>query len=211
MEKTGKEFAFILIIMGIACLVSWKLYFKTYTSSDTVNIHNFPRRLDSWTSRDLLIPEREYAIMETHNAFSRVYRHPSGKEVFLYIVYSQTNRKVSQPPEISYTGSGVSVVSRIKEINFLPSRKIINVNKLLLEQGDTRQVSYYWFKVGDSFTSSYWKQQSLVAWNTLLGKSASSALIRISATIETNDTQQAEQDVEEFSQLIIPALSTYLP
>lgn len=211
MKRTDKKFAFILVVMGIACLVSWKLYFKTYTQSDTVNIHNFPRRIGAWTSKDLPIPEREYAILETRNAFFRVYRHLSGKEVFLYIVYSQTNRKVSQPPEISYAGSGVSVVSHIKEVNFLPSHKIINVNKLLLEQGDTRQLAYYWFKVGDSFTHSYWKQQGLVALNTILGKPASSALIRISTVIKDANMEGAQQDVEDFASLIIPTLTTYLP
>ena len=74
-----------------------------------------------------------------------------------------------------------------------------------------RHYSFYWFKVVDSFTASYWKQQGLIAMKTLSGKPASSALIRVSSTIKGKDEAMSIADMKEFSRLIIPHIQKYMP
>ena len=158
------------------------------------------------------ITEDEYALLETRNAFTRRYFTQDGKEVYIFIVYSQHNRKVSHPPEVCYLGNGVSIIkSEMERLDGPKEYSLLKTNKLLLEKGDLRQVAYYWFKVGHSFTANYWKQQGLIALKTLLGKPASSALIRVSASVKDSATANAEQDMKDFIQIMIPLLFKYLP
>ena len=211
-KKDWSYWVLVLILVG-AGVVSWQLFFKKYHQEDTVNIHHFPKKIGDWASLDLPIPEDVYGILETRNVFTRRYRNAEGSDVYLMLVYSQNNRKVSHPPEVCYTGSGVSILSNapayIKADQ--SGRRVIKVNQLFVEQRGAQQIMYYWFKVGDTFTASYWKQQGLIVWKTLLGQPASSALLRLSTPIPDQGTAKAYEAINEFAQIVIPHLIDYLP
>ncbi|MBF0532567.1 MAG: EpsI family protein [Candidatus Omnitrophica bacterium] len=199
----------LLIIAGI---ISWRFYFQAYIQQDSVSVHAFPRTVGKWTSEEIPISDNEYAILETRNVFIRKYTSPEKEEVYLYVVYSQNNRKISHPPEICYTGGGETILSKK---NFLipvsGPEKNLTVNELHLDQGTVEQISIYWFKVGSQFTSDYLKQQFLLALNSLTGKPSSSAMIRVSSVINGKDLTTTEDVVKKFSQLILPELKKYLP
>ena len=210
-SKINGSYIVLIFLLIIAGIISWSQFFKTYHQQDTINIHQFPKEIGDWKSWDLPIPEDVYAILETRNVFTRQYSDSAGKEAYLMLVYSQNNRKVSHPPEICYAGSGVSILSNEPIYVKLNSGKSIKVNRLFVEQRNIQQMMYYWFKVGDSYTSNYWKQQLLIVWKTLLGKSASSALIRISVPIDAAGPVKAEATSNEFLQTIFPYFKEYLP
>ena len=205
-------------LLGLACLVSWNYYFRVYAQADTVSIHEFPKTIGAWVSEEIPLTAVEYSILETKNAFTRRYKTPSGQEVYLFIVYSQNNRKVSHPPEVCYAGNGLTLLNNTpdqvagrRSLDPSAEEHTIGVNKLLLEKGSFQQIAFYWFKVGDSFTPNYWKQQILIALKTLLRKPSSSALIRVSAVVANGDQARSERELKEFSQGIIPYLFKYLP
>jgi EpsI family protein len=207
-----KTDSFVLIAMFlIVGLVSWNFYFKTFHQQDTVDIHEFPKTIEGWTSEELVITEDEYRILETKNAFVRQYTSPGGEDVILFVVYSQNNRKVAHPPEICYTGGGVVISDSVHDSIPIDSENtVIDVNRLSLEAGQDKQFSFYWFKVGDSFTPNYWKQQLLIAFKTLTGQSVGSALVRVSTSIAGDETA-ATARVKEFTNLMLPSLKQYLP
>jgi EpsI family protein len=211
-QKISVSYIVLTVLLIASGIVSWKVFFKEYRQQDTVNIHHFPKKVGSWVSVDLPIAEDVYAILETRNVFTRRYKNEDGRGAYLLLVYSENNRKVSHPPEICYTGSGVSILSNEPayiEMNGLKKR--IKVNRLFVEQGNTQQIMYYWFKVGDTFTANYWKQQALIVWKTLLGQRASSALLRVSVTIDEKGVPEAVETINQFSQVISPHLLEYLP
>src|SRR3989338_3669309 len=100
MKRFDKSTLFILGIFAVSLAISWQLYFKQYLQKDTVSISVFPEKIGPWRGEDIPLQDTDYEILETKNAFVRRYTTPEGKEVFLFIVYSQNNRKVSHPPEI---------------------------------------------------------------------------------------------------------------
>ncbi len=168
--------------------------------------------IGQWVSEDLLITAEEKAILETDNVFVRRYKKARGEEVFLFIVYAQNNRKVSHPPEICYTGGGAAILDSVHDefrAEFQDTE--IKVNRLTVEKGRVKQIFAYWFKVGGSYTSNYWQQQGLIALNSLLGKPASSALIRISATVGDDGESDVTRRIKEFGRLIVPHLQKHLP
>lgn len=214
MSKNQIERSSVVLLAAflVAGLVSWTLFFKQYHQRDTVNVHLFPNTIGQWTATELPITDTEYAILETRNAFVRQYKHPDGREVLLFIVYSQNNRKVSHPPEICYTGSGATILNRKRVSMNVASQSLpLQANQLTVELGDTSQLSYYWFKVGDTFTPDYWRQQFLIAIKSLIGKPASSALIRVSANAEAGKPEEAAKVVGEFTSEAFLLLLKYLP
>jgi EpsI family protein len=209
--KFDINFILMLLFLGFIGMISWQLYLKESEMKDTVDIHQFPKSIAGWESEEMEITEQEYAILETRNAFARKYTHPDGRTAHLFIVYSQNNRKVSHPPEVCYTGSGLTILKKNLAVIELPTSPYkIQTNQLFVEQKNIRQLSYYWFKVGTTFTPNYWKQQFLIAFSTLTGQHASSALIRIS-TLKKENESGSEETLNQFTKLITPLLFQYLP
>lgn len=204
------NFKMIAIILLCVSLLSSFLFYYT-PKEDTVNIHLFPKTIGPWTSEELTITEDEYAILETRNAFVRRYTNQDSKEqVYLYIVFSQNNRKVAHPPEICYTGSGLTIVET-KDVTLNTSPQPTQAKRLILEKKSFRHMAYYWFKVADTFTPHYWSQQILIAIKTLLGQPASSALVRLSVDIKDDqDILEKSKTIEHFAQDILNPLYNYL-
>jgi len=212
MKINNLSYWFICALFLTVGTLSWKVYFKSYVQKDNTSIHHFPKVIGGWASEDLPISDDEKALLETDNVFVRRYTNSNDEEVFLFIVYSENNRKVSHPPEICYTGGGATILSSVSDSIPSDSQDLsIDVRRLKIERGRIIQIFAYWFKVGDSFTSNYWKQQSLIAFKSFLGQPASSALIRISSTVKNNSDANATILIKKFGKLIIPHLKTYLP
>jgi len=212
MKTNNFSYWFILVLFLAAGTLSWRVYFKSYVQSDNLSIHHFPKVIGNWVSEDLPISDDEKALLETDNVFVRRYTNSTDEEVFLFIVYSENNRKVSHPPEICYTGGGATILSSVSDSIPSDSQDLsIDVRRLKIERGRIIQIFAYWFKVGDSFTSSYWRQQGLIALKSLLGQPASSALIRISSTVKNDNDADATLRIKKFGKLIIPHLKFYLP
>lgn len=209
---TDKKFLSLIAVFLFATLITWNSHFKEYFQADTVDIHKFPKHLGTWTAAELTISEEEYAILETRNVFARRYTDDTGRTADLLIVYSQHNRKVSHPPEICYTGGGITILSNLPAaVKVATPPGLIRANKLLLEKKKTQHLSYYWFKVGNTFTSNYWKQQLLIVTKTLLGQPSGSALIRVSSGIQDGEQKTAEQNISDFIRVITPQIPQYLP
>ena len=213
MKKNSNQIVLICVTLVATAVISWGLYFKQAVEKDTVDINSFPKTIGTWTSVDMNITKDEFAILETNNAFMRQYTNSVDKsQVYLYLVYSQTNRKVAHPPEICYTGSGLTITEDVHDTIPVQYKNLtIQVNRLHLSKGNFAQISYYWFKVGDDFTSNYWKQQMLIAFYTLLGKHHSSALVRVSADIKNADVNKTAQSIKDFVNLVLPDIFKYLP
>ena len=210
MKSKNTEYLIIICVLIIGGILSWSFYFRVYHMLDTVDINHFPKNIGEWSSNDLPLSKLELDILETKNAFVRRYTAPGNKEIYLFIVYSQNNRKVAHPPEICYTGSGASILNSTRDSVALDKSTEINANRLIVEFKKTKQVIFYWFKVGDSFTASYWQQQFLIAMKLMTGKPSGSALIRLSAIIK-DDEKTAVEDIKEFGKQITPFLDQYLP
>ncbi len=203
----------IQAVLLVTLVLSWNFYFQTATEHDTVNIADFPKTVETWVSEDLPISKEDLSMLETRNAFVRRYTNTSdGGEVYLFLVYSQHNRKVSHPPEICYLGSGVSIIQNVHDpIQVEYKNLTIPTNRLKLLRQNFEHISFYWFKIGKTFTSNYWGQQILIALNAIRGGTAGSALIRISADVVSGDQEKAIKNIKSFTSSITPALFQYLP
>lgn len=211
--KLNKNILLIIVMLIVSGSVSWFSFFSQYTQRDTVNIHLFPKTVGEWTATEIPISDNDYEILETRNAFSRIYRSPGREEVMLFIVYSQSNRKVSHPPEICYTGGGATILNKTAaRLDMGPGMTPIEANRFASEQGNYDQMTYYWFKVGTSFTASYSQQQILIALKTLLFQPSSSAMIRLSTAVaDEKDTARADATAAKFAKEILPLVKQYLP
>ncbi len=176
-------------------------------SGSQVKMADFPMVIGEWQGTDIPLAERDYQILETKNLIMREYKNPSGDAVYLYLVYSEENRRTLHPPEVCYTGGGATIVEK-SVVPVMPSFK---ANKFIVERKDSRHLVVYWFKSTSLNTYNYLRQQLKIVADRLLRKKTSGALIRVSADVKDGKDEQAFALVQNFCGQIYPLLDKYVP
>ena len=205
---SNKSFIIVAIILIAVAFGSISAYMPArFDAAAETRVENFPRQFGEWSSRDIEVDARTYENLETTNLFVREYTNPEGEAVYLYIVYSEDNRKVSHPPEVCMLGSGLTVADKSQ----VQLTEDIKATRIFVEKGEITEMIVYWYKAGDLNTDKYLKQQLKVVVDRLSGKRTSCALVRLSALIQNQDQDAAFNLLRRFAVEIEPLLDRYVP
>jgi EpsI family protein len=195
--KTNRQFIIVLSILIAALAISVPAFLIVPSAKEEALVSIFPMQIGEWKGKDLPVEENVYEILETRNLILREYVKGDSK-VYLYIIYSQDNRKVSHPPEVCLEGSGITVV-KTEKINLeLAGARQIVANKLTVEKAGINNIIVYWYKAGEYYFDNYLKQQIRVALASLQFKRTSGAMIRFSAEILPTVPNKAMEDIRAF-------------
>jgi len=195
--KTKNQFIVILSVLIITLAIAVPSYLFVPEAKESVKVSDFPMAIGAWQGKDLPVDERAYEILETRNLILREYAKGNEK-VYFYIIYSQDNRKVSHPPEVCFEGSGITIVKKDKVALELADGSRILANELVVEKKGPTNLVLYWYKAGNFYTDNYLKQQLSIALSRLRFKPTSSAMIRLSVEMASNDTKNALADIQSF-------------
>lgn len=208
-----RNYIFIITVLLISLFLSWRLYFYYPNNQSPIDIKTISLHIPGFTSHDLPIDLDKFDALEikTTSVLHRRYTASNHNHINLYIIYSEFNPKAVYPPEISYPEEEISILDKGKESIKIDDSVKLKVNWLLLDDGQSQEMVYYWFKVGNVYTTSYWKQQVLIAFNNMIGNRKGSALIQVSTDIFDSHQENAKKIIDNFAGLITPLLSEYLP
>ena len=205
----NKTFITVLIILAVVAVFSIISYLPVqFDDSSQVRISRFPKEIGEWSAlQDMEFDARVYDLLETDNFIMRDYKNAKGDTINLYIIYSETNRKVAHPPEICLQGDGATVVDK-SLVRISPA---INAVQLILEKKDFQEIAFYWYKTNKVFTHNYLFQQIAAPIEKMLGKRTSLALIRVIAPLKDQKTEVVINKLISFSRQIEPLLHQYAP
>jgi len=202
------SFFVVIGLLAFSCLVGLFEYLPTRLDTGAlVKMSDFPMKVGEWQGEDVPLTKQDYLILETTNLIMRRYKDPKGRQILLYIIYSDDNRKVTHPPEVCYMGSGATIADK----GILAISSEIKANKMIAELKDGRQLVVYWYRAGNFNTSKYLEQQLRIVWRRTWGQRTSAAMIRISADMKEGEEQVTNRLVQDFSKRIEPLLSKYVP
>lgn len=204
-----KRYILIIIILALAAAASLHLYYQQIKPEDAFNMVDFPKEISGWVSEEIPLEEQVYEILETRNLLMREYKKEGELPIVVYIIFSDKNRKSSHPPEICLTGGGVSILGKTEETITI-NKEPLRINNLLVGKGDTREVMFYWFKAGKTFTPNYLIQQMRIMLSQLQGKSSGGAMIRVSTPAHP-DEQKAKVRLIAFINNIMPVIVKKIP
>jgi EpsI family protein len=207
-NMTNRTFLIVSVILAIVAAISLSSYLPARTDAALkVKVANFPKAIGQWQGTDMPVTEQDYAILETRNLFVRDYKNKAGESVYLYLIYSEDNRKVSHPPEVCFLGSGMTITDKSP----IQISNRIKAIKLMVEKKDLREMVVYWYKAGNLYTDNYLRQQLKVVLDRTLRKRTSGALIRLSTIMRDDDQEAALKLIRSFAGQIEPELSRYIP
>jgi EpsI family protein len=161
----------------------------------------------TWTSSEFEFTELEMGILETRDYVYRTYSDGGGNYVDLCVVFSQDNRKGTHPPDVCLEGSGSRILTRHDRdvtIDGTPLR----LRELVTTSGNGQYKYFaYFYKCGDTFTPSFYKQQVQIIWNGLTRQNASGALVRYSTPmLNANDLPGARTRLDQLLAATFPSI-----
>jgi len=196
MQKQTVGYIALLVILAASSVLSLKLYFRERNEHDVVDVRKFPVEIGEWKGKDVLVTDTEYKILETHNLVSREYFDSKGETIYLFIIYSETNRSVFHPPEVCMIGEGMEMVNKTEE-RLDAKMKKISANKLSLQKNNYKQLALYCYKAGNLYTSNFYLQQVYLAMHQVFGKNVPGATIRVSTSLSGAE-EEAVAALKEF-------------
>jgi len=204
----NKTFIIVILILIAGAAIGFMSYLPTrFDISSRVKVADFPMSIGEWQATDIPLSERDYQILETKNLIMREYKNSKGESIYLYIIYSEDNRKVAHPPEVCLTGGGLSILNKTS----VQMTDSIRATRLLTEKGDLRQIVVYWYKAANLNTDKYLKQQLKLVFDRTLGKRTACAMIRVSTDIGESGEVAAMELLGSFTRQIEPLLVKYVP
>ena len=192
----------LLLVVGA---VAFHFYQLQRVEKDIRDIREMPAAIGEWRAKDLLVREHDYDILETRNLVLRDYENSKGESVHLFVIYSETNRRVCHPPVVCLIGSGVTLTRSSKEKLTLAG-KTFTVNRVVGKSGTDEQVVLYWYMLGNEFTDSYVGQQLRWVAKQATGKNLGGAMIRVNTSILEDGEGKAMERAKRFIQDLLPIL-----
>ena len=208
------KFWTVVLILGITTGLTIMLS-ETPTMVQRRDIQAFPRAIGEWSGEDISLEEKVYEILETRNVLCREYsNNPQSSininkiPVYLTIVYSGNNRKVSHPPEVCYSGSGTEIMDK-SEITINTLSEDIKATKFIAKSNRKKELVLYWYLAGNEFTTDYIKQQLKIVFKQTRNKKAGGALIKISAPIVESE-EKTMGELKRFTYQAAPLIKDFL-
>ena len=185
-----------------------------------VSFSLFPMQLGEWQGvQRPPFTDRVLEVLGLDDYLTRYYVTPERATVDLYIGYwkSQQQGGAIHSPQNCLPGAGWEPISQ-RLLTFPdprnPGAPPLSVNRYVIGKGLDRQLVLYWYQSrGRVVGSEYWSKIYLVLDAARYNRT-DAALVRLVAPINGTSPEaeaQAERQVLEFANVVLPALGAYLP
>jgi exosortase D (VPLPA-CTERM-specific) len=180
-------------------------------------LNTFPLRVANWRGNETAM-EQVYLnkLMLDDYVMAQYYREDDAAVVDLYIAYYASQRKGASvhSPKACLPGGGWEIVNlqqtAIPDVG--PDGDTLNVNRVVIQLGDTRQLVYYWFQQRDRIVTNEYLVKWFIFWDALTKNRTDGSLIRLVTVVPpSGKIEDADARMQEFLRDIDPTLAYFLP
>jgi EpsI family protein len=151
-------------------------------------------------------------VLKASDYVMRRYNDASGRSLWLFIGYWETQRKGAQPhsPQNCLPGSGWEPLEVSRVSIPLANGKSLAANRVLIQKDQHQQLVYYWYQAQGTAVASELDAKLHMMKNAVLRNRTDGALVRVTSPIYGSVAATSTQ-LTTFVQALQPALSNYLP
>ena len=179
-------------------------------------LQSFPAQLGPWSGTDQTIDQETLDVLGPGEFLSRSYTTSAAQSpaIDFLIAYFPTQRNGDSihSPMHCLPGSGwLPVVTSRVALSF-PGHQTFPANRLLIAEGDAKQVVLYWYWSHDrGVASEYWEKYYLVKDSIQMHRS-DGALVRLVTPVYPGENADAAyQRLLPFAAQTVPLLDDFIP
>ncbi len=154
-------------------------------------------------------------VLGVDDYVSRIYSERGEPVLSVYVGYYMSQRKGDTIHSPMNCLPGAGWLPTVAERIVIPSRDgaAIDVNRVLIQKGDERQVALYWYQGRGRSVANEYLSKAFLVWDAATRHRTDGALVRVISPIRGSDLSGALADdrSRRFVQALYPHLADYLP
>jgi exosortase D (VPLPA-CTERM-specific) len=176
----------------------------------------FPREIGAWRGVEAPVDDESLRALNATDHLSVNFVRNEDELVNAWIAYysSQYSGNAAHSPLVCMPGGGWQI-EKAEETTLTFSRDgattAIPVNRIIIAQGTTRQLVYYWFVEGGAIETNEYRAKLRLFANAVMENRRDGALVRFVAPINGSDVAAVDAQMQNFIGELLPVLPAYLP
>jgi len=204
------------VLLGLVLLVvgglAWTFQLRDPLVVDATPLDALPRELAGWHAQDVPLEDTVEAILRADHNVQRVYVHPLGSRIGVYVGYYGTERggRPEHTPWVCYPNAGWTITAP-RTLVVDPERGL-RVNEFQVSQNGERALVHFWYR---SFRSTGLLGGTDQVWDRFLGRlqhdRSDGALVRLSSSLAGEDVTVVRSRLMGFGQKLDVLLDEHWP
>jgi EpsI family protein len=154
-------------------------------------------------------------VLKADDILNRIYLDPSGtREALLFVAYFKTQRYGQSPhsPKNCMPGAGWEPILTDRATIPVPGWPTpIVVNRYLVEKGDAKSVTLYWYQSHSRVIASEYSAKFWLVADALRYHRSDTSMVRISVPVNGDDVESATSLATQLAQAAFPQLLKQMP
>lgn len=190
-----------LVLAGFLVLQGG-VYYATARRSESVPpsppLAGLPSQIAEWTQvREGVVEKEVQEVLKADDTLTRWYASPQGTVASLFIAAFRTQRdgKAPHSPKNCLPGAGwVQVVNDVQMVA-IPGREApIEVNRYVVQKGETRSLVMYWYQSRDRAVASEYRAKMFVVADAMRYNRTDTALVRVIVDVPAGGSLQGAEE-----------------
>jgi exosortase D (VPLPA-CTERM-specific) len=199
-----------LVVLAAGVIASYDVGGREEIVPQRHSFATFPMQIGNWSGRADVLEGIVLDVLKLDDYVMADYRDTAGNIVNFYVAYytSQRSGASAHSPRSCLPGAGWRMES-LDEAT-LPTGSV--ANRVLIRQGGSRQLVYYWFKQRDRELTNEFVVKWYLLWDALTRNRTDGALVRFTTVLRPGeDVEAADKRLQDFSAAVLPRLKEYVP
>jgi EpsI family protein len=193
--------------------VSWDVYLRAPLAVRAETLAEIPIEITNWHGENIAVQTDVAEMLDADFNVQRVYQHPIGGFLWLYVGYYGTERggRPEHTPWVCYPSNGWRIERN--EVVKLLDDEVGRVNELLVERDGERRLVHFWYQSSRSSGMLGDFDQAVDRLISRLGSGrADGSLVRISVPLQgPGDEATARLQLIAFGRQVAPLLRVHWP
>ena len=209
------QFIVAVLLLGATYGLSQGVEFREKVPINK-SFDQFPLKTGEWIGKRQSMEQKFIDALDLSDYVIMDYKNKQGKSVNFYVAYYESQRKgesIHSPATCLSGGGWIFKQAGAVKLPFkLKNKKLMPVNRAIIEKSGARQLVYYWFSQRGKILTNAYQLKIYAFWDALIRQRTDGALIRVMTHIyEFEELEDAEKRLQKFIKNIMPVLDEYIP
>ena len=213
--QISKTRVLIITILFLLCTVFVYGFDRQSSTPLNKSLADFPGTIGQWQAiGSQSMQDNVEDLLSVDDYILRNYIGPRNSKINMYVSYfSYTDRsKGYHSPLNCMPGSGWNIAKTVPvALNLPESGQEVTVNKLVLQQGRSKQISLYWYQCRGRILHNEYMERIYRVIDSIFKNRTDGAFIRLIASGTEQTLQKDTALLKDFAEQLIPLLRDYLP
>jgi exosortase D (VPLPA-CTERM-specific) len=206
----------VLLALLLAAYPAASLPQRDEVSPARTAFADFPMQIAQWRGRQARLESIYLDFLKLDDYVVADYVKPGAGAINLYAAYyaSQRSGQSAHSPRSCLPGGGWRMTEFDRHVvaGVAVRGEPLGVNRVVIQQGSSRQLVYYWFQQrGRDITNEYLVKWYLF-WDALTRNRSDGALVRLITPLrEGEDPEAGDVRLTDFAAGMVPLLGNYIP